>query len=262
MPPAAYFPPESAVRRITRSRAVLLYGAAALALQVSDERVAKGVAEHSDFTADPVARLHRTLEASYASVFAPPAEANAAVKRVNHLHRRVKGDGYDAFDPELLLWVMSTLVMCGIEAVERFVRPLPESDKADYYRQTRDSTTRFGLRRDFGPQTWDAFADYYEAKLADPATGCNDVSRRLVGQITSPRRPWWLRPAGLPARLWLAATVDPRVGERLGYPRSRAACLAGRIGDTTFRPFFKLAPDALTVTRAARDAERRERIDE
>ena len=260
MPPAdhAYFPPTAAVRRITRSRAVLLYGAAALALQVSDERVGRGVAEHSDFDADPVARLTRTLEASYASIFAPPPQANAAVKRVNHLHRRVRGQGYSAFDPDLLLWVAATLVMCGIEAHERFAGPVPEADRAAYYRETRHSTTRFGLPLDYGPQTWDDFADYYERRLADPALGGSETSRRLVRQITTPARPWWLRPAGVPARLWLADTIDPRVGGRLGFPPTPLSRAAGRFGEAVLRPFFRLAPERLTVTGAARDAEARE----
>ena len=260
MPQAAYFPPAAAVRRITRTRAVLLYGAAALALQVSDERVGRGVAEHSDFDADPVARLTRTLESSYASIFAPPREANAAVKRVNHLHRQVRGEGYSAFDPDLLLWVAATLVMCGIAAHERFVGPVPLADRAAYYRETRDSTTRFGLRRDYGPQTWGDFADYYEARLADPALGSSEVSRGLVRQITTPRRPWWLRPAGVPARLWLADTIDPRVGGRLGFPRTPASKAAGAAGEAALRAFFRVAPERLTVTKAARDAEARERL--
>jgi uncharacterized protein (DUF2236 family) len=256
---AAYFPPDSAIRRITRSRAVLLYGAAALALQVSDERVARGVAEHSDFTADPLARLHRTLEASYASVFAPPRDANQAVKRVNHLHKNVRGDGYSAFDPDLLLWVMSTLVMCGIEAVERFVRPISDDDKSRYYLETRDSTTRFGLRRDYGPQTWNDFEQYWQERLDDPAIGRSDISRRVTRQITTPTRPWWLRPAGVPARLWLAETIPLQVGDRLGLPRSPASRLAGAFGVAACRVFFKTAPESLTLTRAARDAEQRER---
>ena len=257
--PQTYFPPDSAIRRITRSRAVLLYGAAALALQVSDERVARGVAEHSDFTSDPLARLHRTLEASYSSVFAPPRDANQAVKRVNHLHKNVKGDGYNAFDPDLLLWVMSTLVMCGIEAVERFVRPISDDDKSRYYLETRDSTTRFGLRRDHGPQTWPDFADYWQGRLDDPALGSSDISRRVTRQITTPTRPWWLRPAGVPARLWLAETIPDRVGERLGIPSTPLSRLAAAPGMAACRVFFKVAPDRLTLTRAAAQAEERER---
>ncbi len=258
--PQAYFPPDSAIRRVTRSRSVLLYGAAALALQVSDERVARGVAEHSSFSVDPLARLHRTLEASYASVFAPPAESNAAVGHVNRLHARVKGDGYSAFDPDLLLWVMATLVACGIEAYERFVGPISDADKADYYTQTRDSTTRFGLRRDYGPQSYGQFEAYWKDRLADPALGDSDVSRKLIGEITTPTKPWWLRPAGIPARVWLAATLPPAVGVRLGHPQTLASRAAGRFGDVALGTFFTVAPDRLTVTKAARSAEHRERV--
>ena len=259
MSEAASFPPESAIRRVTRNRAVLLYGPAALALQVSDPRVAAGVRDHSDFAEDPLRRLRRTLESSYAAVFAPPAEMRRAVGRVNRLHATVTGPGYAALDPDLLLWVMATLVMTGIAAHARFLSPLSVADQAGFYDDMRVSTARFGLPRKYGPQDWEAFCGYCAARLADPALGGSDVSRGVARQITRPTRPWFLVPTGPAARLWLAETLPPAVGERLGFRRSVASRLFAAGITTAARPLLRHGPSRLRLTQAARDAEARER---
>ncbi len=257
---AASFPPESAIRRVTRTRAVLLFGPAALALQVSHPLVAAGVRDHSDFAEDPLRRLRHTLESSYAAVFAPPAEMRRAVGRVNRLHATVRGPGYAALDPDLLLWVMATLVMTGIAAHARFLAPLSEADRAGFYRDMRVSTARFGLPRNHGPQDWEAFCDYYAAQLADPATGTSDVSRGVARQITRPTRPWFLVPTGPLARLWLAETLPPVIGDRLGFGRSTASRLFAASVDAVARPLLRHGPSRLRLTQAARAAEAREQL--
>ena len=243
---------------MTRNRAVLLFGPAALALQVSDERVAMGVRDHSDFAEDPLRRLRRTLESSYAAVFAPPAEMRRAVGRVNLLHATVKGPGYAALDPDLLLWVMATLVMTGIAAHARFLTPLSDADQAGFYDDMRVSTSRFGLPLKHGPQDWADFQRYWQDRLDDPTLGTGDVSRAVARQITRPTRPWFLVPAGPAARLWLADTLPPPMGDRLGFPSTRASRAFGASINALARPLLRHGPRRLRLTQAARAAETRE----
>jgi uncharacterized protein (DUF2236 family) len=261
------FPADSAIRRITRSRAVLLYGPAALALQVADERVAAGVRDYSDFERDPVARLHRTLEASYAAVFARVETSDAAVARVDRLHTHVAGTTasgrpYAAKDPELLLWVMATLVACGIEAFQRFVHPLPHEDKAAYYDDMRVSTVRFSLPLAYGPQSYDEFVDYWQDRLADPTLGTSATSREVAAKIVAPRRPVFLRPGGVPLRWWTAETLPDGVRERLGFRRTAASRVAAATVDAVAKPLLRHGPESVRLVRAARLAERRERGDD
>ena len=261
--PSAAFPPDSAVRRVTRQRAVLLYGPAALALQVSHPLVAAGVREYSDFAANPLARLHRTLDATYRSVFDPPADADSAVRHVNRLHANVMGElngrPYRALDPDLLLWVAATLVMGGVAAHERFLSPLATDEKAAFYHDMRLSTARFGLPLKHGPQAWDEFEAYWHEAIHHPEFATDPVSREVAWQITSPTRPLWLRPAAPFARWWLADTLPPHVAERLGFRRTRLSTAAARVMSTAATVGLRRGPRFVRIVSYARRAEARER---
>ena len=94
--------PGSVAWRINREAALLLGGGRALLMQVAHPKVAAGVADHSDFQRDPLARLNRTLELSLALSFGSANEVRAAARQINRVHERVAGEGYSALDPDLL----------------------------------------------------------------------------------------------------------------------------------------------------------------
>ena len=110
--------------RVNREAVLLGSGPAALLLQLAHPLVAEGVAAHSDFAADPFARLRRTLRTTLAMVFGDGPTAEHAVTELNRVHARVQGPvldplaaavtdarHYRALDPELLLWVQATLCL-------------------------------------------------------------------------------------------------------------------------------------------------------
>src|SRR5579862_6631483 len=106
----------------------MLGGGRALLLQLAHPLVAAGVAEHSDFLASPLRRLERTMTLTLEMVFGTMAQAREAARQVNRAHDRVRGVaggvGYHAGDPDLLLWVHSTLIDSALETYATFVRPL------------------------------------------------------------------------------------------------------------------------------------------
>src|SRR5215471_11876612 len=104
------FRPTSVTWRVNQEPALLLGGGRALLMQLAHPGVAAGVAEHSDFRQRPVARLLRTLELTLALTFGSRAEALAAAHQINTVHQRVRGRGYSATDPRLLLWVHAKLI--------------------------------------------------------------------------------------------------------------------------------------------------------
>ena len=108
---AGLFGQGSEAWRLNRE-AMLLLGAGprALLLQIAHPAVAAGVAEHSDFRADPWRRLAATLRSYLTIVYGTTAVARAEIRRLNALHRAVVGPGYSARDPELALWVHATLI--------------------------------------------------------------------------------------------------------------------------------------------------------
>src|SRR6266702_2132164 len=104
------YPEHSITRRVNRENVLLLGGVRALLMQLAHPKVAAGVDDHSDFRSHPIRRLRRTVHMTMAIVFAERDATLAAARAVNETHARVKGDGYRALDPELLLWVHATLV--------------------------------------------------------------------------------------------------------------------------------------------------------
>src|SRR5439155_18823090 len=113
------FGPDSAIWRVNRESAVTLGGTCALLMQLAHPRVAAGVRDHSRFEEDTVGRLRRTLDLTMTIVFGSRRAAMHAIRLINTRHRAVKGAGYSALDPELLMWVHATLVYSGCEPTER-----------------------------------------------------------------------------------------------------------------------------------------------
>src|SRR6266581_4111564 len=115
---------DSITRRINRENILLLGGGRALLMQLAHPKVAAGVDEHSDFRRRPIQRLRRTVHMTMAIVFGERETALAAARMVNQTHAKVKGDGYRALDPELLLWVHATLVDSALVTYATFVQEL------------------------------------------------------------------------------------------------------------------------------------------
>src|SRR4029077_7392071 len=86
--------------------------------------VAAGVADHSDFRADPWRRLHCTLDSYLRIVYGTATAARAETRRLNELHRTITGPSYRARDPELALWVHATLVDSTIVVADAWLEPL------------------------------------------------------------------------------------------------------------------------------------------
>src|ERR1041384_1242054 len=76
--------------------AMLLLGAGprALLMQLAHPDVAAGVADHSNFRADPWRRLDATLRSYLTIVYGTVTEARAEIQRLNELHRTITGPTY------------------------------------------------------------------------------------------------------------------------------------------------------------------------
>lgn len=268
---APAFPPGSIIRHLARERVLLLYGPTATVLQVAHPLVAAGVRDHSSFESDPLARLHRTLDAVYAITFGTRRDAAAAAGGIARLHARVRGtlepgsvespapdERYSAADPELLLWVSATLIACAIEAYERFVRPLSEAELEAYHEQSRAWAAYFGLSPRYGPQSYGEFDAYYRDTLASERLGSHPVSRSVAARVATPLHPMWARPLGLPVRLVLGETLPPGVRERLGFRSTSTSRAAWRGASATVRAALPRVPGRVRYMPAYFDALARE----
>ena len=124
-PGERWFTDDSAIREIHADASMFVGGLRALLLQSLHPLAMAGVAQHSDYRADPWGRLQRTADFLAATSFGPVDVAEHAVARVREVHRRVRGraaDGrpYSAGDPHLVRWVHICDVDSFLSAYRRY----------------------------------------------------------------------------------------------------------------------------------------------
>jgi uncharacterized protein (DUF2236 family) len=241
-------PPGSVARRVDRELFLLLGGTAALLMQVAHPLVAAGVERHSDFARDPIGRLRRTLDTTLAVVFAEPAEAHAALRRIDRRHGPVRGTaadgrGYDARDPDLLLWVQTTLVLTSLRLYEAVTGPLPPGDRDAYWAETKPVAELLGIPRDRLPATLADLEGYERAMIGSSvrpdATSVRVARRVLRPFVRLPDPVYWstdaLAAALVPAPLRAPLGLRYRMRERVFFAvvvaivRLMRACLPGAI---------------------------------
>jgi len=200
--------PESEAWRLNRE-AMLLLGAGprALLLQIAHPAVAAGVDEHSDFRSDPWRRLLATLRSYLTIVYGTTPAARAEIRRLNALHRGIKGSGYSARDPELSLWVHATLIDSTIVANDAWIEPLSRARRAAFYAETRPIGRAFGVPDDLLPPDLEAFEAYVDAMFgpAGPikvSAVARELGRAVLRPPLEPLAP--LLPFGAVARPLLA----------------------------------------------------------
>lgn len=215
----------SDVRRISdmAGEAVLLAGGGrAILLQLANPGVGHGVAEHSDFVERPLSRLHGTMTYLYAIVFGTPAEVAQVRRVVGRAHRPVH-DGrtstvrYDAFDPELQLWVAATLYDSAVQLFERVHGPIDPAHAEAVYQDYALVGASLQMPRELWPPDLASFRRYWDDAVA--GLEVDDVTRRVAHELLHPTTgPWWLRLVMPLARLVTAGSLPTSVRDDFGLP--------------------------------------------
>jgi uncharacterized protein (DUF2236 family) len=280
---AGLYGPASEAWRLNRE-AVLLLGAGprSLLLQIAHPLIAEGVDQHSDFRADPWARLTATVRSYLIVVYGSGRAARAEIARLNRLHRSILGPvrdpeagaitgarAYAARDPELSLWVHATLVDSMIVAYDAWIEPLSRARRTGYYEETRAIGRAFGIPDRMLPADLLAFERYLERMMAPggPVTvtpTARDLAEVVLHPPLSPLAPQLapiLRhvPAGTyDWALWPSLALLPeRIRDGYGIawtPVNRA--VAGWLL-ATWRAWRPVLPPRLRWFSAALDASRR-----
>jgi uncharacterized protein (DUF2236 family) len=135
----ALFPPGSVIRRVHGDvTSMMVGGIAALLTQMLHPQALAGVWDHSDVHADMLGRLRRTARFIAVTTYGHRDKAEAAIARVNSIHRRVSGsllDGtaYCATDPWLLAWVHVAGALNFLEGWRRYAEPMMSTADQDLY---------------------------------------------------------------------------------------------------------------------------------
>jgi len=231
-------------------------------MQVAHPAVAAGVAQHSDFRADPFRRLQRTLGASWSIVFGDLDRAERAIRRINAIHAVVQGvvpetgARYRALDPDLLLWVHATLVDTAIRVHDRFVAPLTVEEMDAYHREATRVAIRLGVPRTRVPDTLRELRSWMADQMSSGVVRVGPTARELAPAILHPTRfpPAWVWDA---AHLASVSVLPAPLRHQYRIPwNARRAAGVERLATITRWAVPRL-PAAIRYVPASRTAERR-----
>lgn len=268
---APLFDPDGVFWRVNREAFLLIGGGTALLLQIAHPLVAAGVRDHSQFREQPVRRLYRTVRTMQAITYADRATAMAAAAQVRRVHASVRGTltestrgfaagtPYRADDPELLLWVHSTLVRTALKTYETFLPALDAEERERYYAESKTVGKVLGLSERDLPASFDAFEDYFQAMLAGTDLDVTPANAELAADIIHPPISWFPRVAGDVLAVATAALLPEPVRALYGLRWSPRRQLAWRLARRSLRKGLPYVPDVLRAGRHARRGERRAR---
>ncbi len=162
------FGPGSVTWRIHSDPSMFIGGIRALLLQALHPLAMAGVEDYGGFRDDAAGRLARTSAYVATTTFGTTAEAEAAGRRVQAIHRRVRGVdahtglAYRADDPELLAWVHNVEVHSFLLAHRTYANPLTDAEADRYVAEQVTAATLIGVPEVDVPATAAALADYFE----------------------------------------------------------------------------------------------------
>jgi uncharacterized protein (DUF2236 family) len=251
---AGYFTDDSMLRRIHRERAVALSGPRALLMQAAHPVAVRGLLAHSSAIDEPYERLARTAEVMSTVGFGSRADADRVTRRVRALHRRYKVD-----KPDLLLWVLFTLVDSGLVVYQLYVDKLSDDEQAGYWEDYKQVGRLFGLRDRDMPDTLADFREYKREMLEGDVLHVSDWARRRARAIVlEPPVPWLARPLLETVNFVTIALLPDRIRREYGFsalppaPVRRALVAGG--AEYVKRAVIPLMPSNLRLVPAAREA--------
>ncbi|MFL5860689.1 MAG: oxygenase MpaB family protein [Solirubrobacteraceae bacterium] len=190
-----YFDDQSVIRRVLRERALGLSGPRALLMQAAHPLAVAGLLAHSDSLEDPYLRLARTAQIMNLITFGPKDEADRATERVRAMHSAVRGrlpdavgrfaagTPYRADDPELLMWILYTLVDSAVIVYRTYVGRLTADEHAALWDDYMVIGRLFGLQPSQMPATVGELEQYGRDMLSSGTLHVGDWARRRARQI-------------------------------------------------------------------------------
>ncbi|MGH2920073.1 MAG: oxygenase MpaB family protein [Solirubrobacteraceae bacterium] len=262
----SYFDDASMLRRVHREMAVAFSGPRALLMQATHPVAFEGLHAHTGAADEPYRRLARTAEVMNTIAFGSRADADRATRRVRAMHRRARGElakpagrfpagtPFAADDPELLLWVLASIVDSALVVYERYVASLSRAERDAYWLDYRVVGGLFGLKDGEMPDTIDDFDAYMHDMLAGGDLYVTEAARELAVQIVMhPPVPLHRRPV-LELVNFITVGLLPaqlRRQYRLSWDPLRALMLRGG-AEYAKRVLVPLAPSRLRLVSAAR----------
>ncbi len=268
---AGYFTDQSMLRRVHRERAIALSGPRALLMQAAHPLAVTGLLAHSTAMDEPYDRLARTAETMSTIGFGTRQDADRVTAHVRDMHTRVKGrikepvgifpagTPYRADQPDLLLWVLFTLVDSGVVVYRKYVGAMSRAEEAAYWDDYKVVGELFGLERGDMPDTLDELHAYRREMLEGDTLLVTDWARRRAREIVlEPPIPWVAQPLLQTANFITIALLPDRIRREYGFfplppaPLRKAVVAGG--AEYVKRALIPFLPDRLRLVPAARAA--------
>jgi uncharacterized protein (DUF2236 family) len=264
----AYFDDTSMLRRVHREIAVKFSGPRALLMQAAHPVAFEGFFAHTGALDRPYERLRRTAQVMDTIAFGPRADADRAARRVRAIHSRVRGElarpagrfpagtPFAADDPELLLWILATLVDSALVVYERYVRSLATAERDAYWQDYRVIGGLFGLRDREMPAGIAEFDEYMHDMLLGPDLHVTGAARELAVQIVMrPPVPLTRRPVLELVNFMTVGLLPARLRRQYGLSWDPLRSLMLRGGaEYAKRVLVPLAPERLRFVADARSS--------
>jgi uncharacterized protein (DUF2236 family) len=269
--PDGYFTDDSMLRRIHRERAVALSGPRALLMQAAHPLAVSGLLAHSTAMDEPYERLARTAEVMSTIGFGTRADADRVTRRVRAMHRRVNGripqpagsfpagSEYRADQPDLLMWVLFTLVDSGLTVYQLYVERLSDDEQAAYWDDYKVVGRLFGLRKVDMPDTLADLRDYKREMLEGDVLHVSDWARSRAREIVlEPPIPWVARPLLETVNFITVALLPDEIRREYGFsplpPAAVRRALVAGGAEYVKRAVIPFLPERLRLVPAARAA--------
>ncbi|MEU8799047.1 oxygenase MpaB family protein [Spirillospora sp. NPDC048819] len=207
------------IRVIAQEGVLIAAGGAASLLQTAHPKVAQGVYDHSYTADDPVRRLRNTMGWLYTVQFGTREEAETLSALVTKGHESITGPDYEANDPELQVWVASTLFAVAAQFYQLlFRRTFDEAELEEFYQQSKTYATILGCPEKRMPGNYPQFREYYADMLQN--LEISDASRAVADQVLG----WKKLPGGplnapgmMVIRLLTAGLMPAPIREQYGW---------------------------------------------
>jgi uncharacterized protein (DUF2236 family) len=261
---AGYFTDGSMLRRVNRERALAIAGPRALLMQAAHPLAVAGLLAHSSSLEEPYERLARTARVLSTIAFGSRSDADRVTAHVRAMHRRVRGrlpgrvgpyaagTPYRADDPELLMWVLFTLVDSGMAVYAKYVAALSRAERAALWADYRVVGRLFGLRDGDMPAGLPELDAYRRQMLEGDRLYVSDWAReRARAIVLEPPVPWAARPLLELSNFVTIALLPDRIRDQYGFSRLpppfvRKALVAGG-AEYVKRAVVPLLPDRLRL---------------
>jgi len=267
----SFFTDDSMLRRVHRERAIALSGPRALLMQAAHPLAVSGLLAHSTAMDEPYDRLARTAEVMSTIGFGPREDAERVTKMVRGMHAKVNGrlreptgifpagTPYSADQPDLLLWVLFTLVDSGVVVYRKYVGSLSRAEEAAYWEDYKVVGELFGLERSDMPDSLDDLHDYKRDMLDGDVLLVTEWARKRAREIVmEPPVPWIAQPLLQTANFITIGLLPDRIRRQYGFsglpPAAVRRALVAGGAEYVKRAVIPFVPERLRFVPAGRAA--------